>query len=209
MSEIKASGRAISQRVKLCVPDSRRAQVIPFTRQKAQGGRVNRIKWIIRGIALFVSVLLSGCSHSQAGESSAGNIRGYNHVVGQNVNWFSVNGYHATLNGNVCCVMIPDQWRPGMTAHIEWEVDPNADEKIPRLKMGVGFEPKALAQHEAKYQHFSADVPIPQYKESAGINVHFLPCHQVKIYAGVAGYGAYSYPIKEPMNMQEPATCQK
>ncbi|MDU9366940.1 MULTISPECIES: DUF3304 domain-containing protein [Klebsiella] len=168
---------------------------------------MNRIKWIIRGIALFVSVLLSGCSHSQTGESSAGNIRGYNHVAGQNVNWFSVNGYHATLNGNVCCVMIPDQWRPGMTAHIEWEVDPNPKAHLPPL--GTDAYNKAYLQHKAKYLRYSADVPIPQYKESAGINVHFLPCHQVKIYAGVAGYGAYSYPIKEPLDMKEPATCQK
>ncbi|MGR7071482.1 DUF3304 domain-containing protein [Klebsiella aerogenes] len=170
---------------------------------------MNRIKWIIRGIALFVSVLLSGCSHSQAGESSAGNIGGYNHVAGQNVNWFSVNGYHATLNGNVCCVMIPDRWRPGMTAHIEWEVDPNPAENIKKKTKGFGYDPAAYAKHKAKYLRYSADVPIPQYKESAGINVHFLPCHQVKIYAGIAGYGADVYSIKEPMNMQEPATCQK
>ncbi|MGV3345828.1 DUF3304 domain-containing protein [Enterobacteriaceae bacterium LUAb1] len=170
---------------------------------------MQKIRWGIRGSAVVISGLLAGCSPSQAGESSAGNIGGYNHVAGQNVNWFSVNGYYATLNGNVCCVMIPNQWRPGLTAHIEWEVDPNANENIPRLKKGVGFEPKALAEHEAKYQRFSADVPIPEYKESAGINVHFLPCHQVKIYAGVAGYGSGVYPIKEPMNMQEPAICPK
>ncbi|MGG8278354.1 DUF3304 domain-containing protein, partial [Klebsiella sp. 141198] len=120
-----------------------------------------------------------------------------------------VNGYHATLNGNVCCVMIPDQWRPGMTAHIEWEVDPNPAENIKKKTKGFGYDPAAYAKHKAKYLRYSADVPIPQYKESAGINVHFLPCHQVKIYAGIAGYGADVYPIKEPMNMKEPATCQK
>ncbi|MGV3345829.1 DUF3304 domain-containing protein [Enterobacteriaceae bacterium LUAb1] len=168
---------------------------------------MQNIRWGIRGSAVVISGLLAGCSPSQAGESSAGNIRGYNHVAGQNVNWFSVNGYHATLSGNVCCVMIPNQWRPGLTAHIEWEVDPNPHPRLPPL--GTEAYNKAYIQHKAKYQRFSADVLVPEYKESVGINVHFLPCHQVKIYAGEAGYGAGGYPIKEPMNMQEPAICPK
>ncbi|MGV3345833.1 DUF3304 domain-containing protein [Enterobacteriaceae bacterium LUAb1] len=170
---------------------------------------MQNIRWGIRGSAVVISGLLAGCSPSQAGESSAGNIRGYNHVAGQNVNWFSVNGYHATLSGNVCCVMIPNQWRPGLTAHIEWEVDPFPNEVIKKKNKGFGYDPAAYVKHKAKYQHFSADVPVPEYKESAGMNVHFLPCHQVKIYAGVAGYGSGGYPIKEPMNMQEPAICPK
>ncbi|QDI07310.1 hypothetical protein electrica_01102 [Klebsiella electrica] len=161
------------------------------------------------GLLLAVFLLLTGCEQSNAETSSAGNIRGYNHVAGQNVNWFSVNGYSSTLNGNSCCVMIPDKWRPGLIAHIEWEVDPNADEKIPRRKEGFGFDQKAYALHKAKYRQYSADVSIPKYDQSAGISVHFLPCHQVKVYAGEASYGAEIYPIKEPMNMKEPATCPK
>jgi hypothetical protein len=168
------------------------------------------VNHILKGLMLISAFfMLSACNPSDASESSAGNIRGYNHVAGQNVNWFSVNGYTSTLTGNTCCVMIPDKWRPGLTAHIEWEVDPNADEDIPRLKKGVGFEPKALAQHEAKYHQYRADVPIPEYDQSAGISVHFLPCHQVKVYAGLSSYGASNYPIKEPLNMKEPATCPK
>jgi hypothetical protein len=160
-------------------------------------------------LAVFSSlIILVGCDQSNAGESSAGNIRGYNHVANQHVNWFTVNGYRATLTGNTCCVMIPDKWRPGLMAHIEWEVDPNPHEKIPRLTKGVGFEPKALAEHEAKYRRYSADVPIPEYDENGGMNVHFLPCHQVKVNAGIASYGADTYPIKEPTDMQEPATCE-
>ncbi len=77
------------------------------------------------------------------------------------------------------------------------------------IDKGVGFEPKALAEHEAKYRRYSADVSVPEYDESAGITVHFLPCRQVKVYAGIASYGADTYPIKEPTDMQEPATCEK
>lgn len=169
---------------------------------------INMMK-VYRIVAVTVVFALAGCDQSNADTSSAGNIRGYNHVSGQDVNWFSVNGYGSTLTGNACCVMIPDKWRPGLTAHIEWEVDPNADEKIPRRKEGYGFDQKAYALHKAKYRRYSADVPIPKYDQSAGISVHFLPCQQVKVYAGEASYGAETYPIKEPMNMKEPATCPK
>lgn len=164
---------------------------------------------LLKTIFFSCVVILVGCDQSGASGSSAGNIRGYNHVASQHVNWFTVDGYRATLSGNTCCVMIPDKWRPGLTVHIEWEIDPNPREKIPRLKQGSGFEPKALAQHEAKYRRYSADVPIPEYENSAGVSVHFLPCQKVKVYAGIASYGADTHPIKEPINMQEPATCPK
>jgi hypothetical protein len=171
---------------------------------------VSNIIRLLRNVVLSCVVILAGCDQSDAYESSGGNIGAINHVAGQSINWFSVNGYRVPgTGGGYCCVMIPDKWRPGLMAHIEWEIDPNPHEKIPRLTKGVGFEPKALAEHEAKYRRYSADVSVPEYDESAGITVHFLPCRQVKVYAGIASYGADTYPIKEPTDMQEPATCEK
>ena len=165
------------------------------------------ISGLSRYLMLSVFILLTGCDQSNAETSSAGNIRGYNHVAGQNVNWFSVNGYSSTLNGNSCCVMIPDKWRPGLIAHIEWEIDPNPHDHLPPL--GTSEYNKAYEVHKAKYRQYSADVPIPKYEQSAGITVHFLPCQQIKVYAGESSYGASNYPIKEPTNMKEPATCPK
>jgi hypothetical protein len=162
----------------------------------------------LSSVILLLSIfMLGGCNPSDASESSAGNIRGYNHVEGQNVNWFSVNGYTSTLTGNTCCVMIPDKWRPGLTAHIEWEIDPNPHAHLPPL--GTDAYNKAYSKHKAKYRQYSADVPIPEYDQSAGISVHFLPCHQVKVYAGLSSYGASNYPIKEPLNMKESGRCPK
>lgn len=173
---------------------------------------MDRIKWVVRGIALCVSVLLSGCSPSQAkeGDTTSITVGAYNHVAGQRINWFSVNGYRVPgLGGGYCCVSLPDQWQPGMSAHIEWEVDPNPHEKIKRVTEGYGFEPKALAQHEAKYRRYSTDVAIPKYSHLGEFSVHILPCQKVKIYTGVEGENSPSYPVKEPINMKEPATCPK
>ncbi|KGT88723.1 hypothetical protein NH00_18325 [Enterobacter cancerogenus] len=162
-------------------------------------------------ITVFSSLMiLIGCDQSDAYESSGGDVGAINHVAGQSINWFSVNGYRVPgTGGGYCCVMIPDKWRAGLMAHIKWEIDPNPHEKILMRKEGFGYDQEAYAQHKAKYRQYSVDIPIPEYDESAGMTVHFLPCRQVKVYAGIASYGADTYPIKEPTDMQEPATCEK
>ncbi|MGV3345827.1 DUF3304 domain-containing protein [Enterobacteriaceae bacterium LUAb1] len=172
---------------------------------------MQNIRWGIRGSAVVISGLLAGCSPSQAGErdTTAVSVGGYNHVAGQYVNWFSVNGYRATLTGNSCCVELPDQWRPGLTAHIEWEVDPHPDEVIPRRKEGFGYDQEAYAKHKAKYRHYSADVTIPQYTHLGEFSAHFLPCQRVSVYSGTEGLNSPFYPVKEPFDLQEPAICPK
>ncbi|KMV67870.1 hypothetical protein AI28_05125 [bacteria symbiont BFo1 of Frankliniella occidentalis] len=95
-------------------------------------------------------------------------------------------------------------------AHVEWEVDPNPNEYIPFKKKGSGYEEEAYARHKANFQKHSMVVDIPQYgKERCGITVHFLPCNQVKVTAICDGYGTPNYPIKEPLEMKEPAQCPK
>lgn len=171
---------------------------------------MNRIKWVVRGIALIVSVLLAGCSpsHARGSDTTSITVGAYNHVAGQRINWFSVNGYRVPgLGGGYCCVVLPDQWQPGMTAYVEWEVDPNPQARLPPL--GTEAYNKAYIQHKANYRHYSADAAIPQYNHLGEFSVHILPCQKVKVYTGIEGPNSPSYPIKEPMNMKESATCQK
>ena len=90
------------------------------------------------------------------------------------------------------------------------EVDPNPNEYIPFKKKGSGYEEEAYARHKANFQKHSMVVDIPQYgKERCGITVHFLPCNQVKVTTICDGYGTPNYPIKEPLEMKEPAQCPK
>ncbi|CAM4003512.1 DUF3304 domain-containing protein [Rahnella bruchi] len=169
---------------------------------------MNKFIRYVQGMMLLLTLAASGCTQAGENESSGGNMRGYNHVPGQTVNRFSVNGYGGTLTGNICCVMLPDKWRPGLIAHVEWEVDPQTAPVFP----GYSDRTKFLAwkkQVEGSYQRHSADVEIPQYDKSGGLDVHFLPCNKVKVYAGIDGFGSPLYPIKEPMNMKEPASCPK
>lgn len=170
---------------------------------------MNKFIRYVQGIMLLLTLAASGCTQASDDGFNAGNLRGYNHVADQTVNSFSVNGYGATMTGNTCCVMIPEKWYPGLKAHVEWEVDPNPNEKIKRKTKGYGFDEAALAKHEANYRHYSADVDIIQYDRTCGLTVHFLTCQKVKITATCSGYGTTDYPVKEPLDMKEPASCPK
>ncbi|WP_272578326.1 MULTISPECIES: DUF3304 domain-containing protein [unclassified Providencia] len=94
------------------------------------------MQWLTK-ITLSSSLfLLLACSPDEKkslpekSEYLAGNLSGFNHVKGTNVNWFTVNGYGGRTGGFTCCVMLPPKWNPNLTAEIEWEIDPNPYPKI-------------------------------------------------------------------------------
>ena len=158
-------------------------------------------------------VFLAGCS---MGESKylAGNVNGVNHTSAA-INHFSVNGYGGRnispygYGGGLCCAMLPRQWQPGLKMKIDWETDPNSNERLPPL--GTDEYLAAYAKHEAKYQQHSVIVDLPAYETEklCSLKVHFLPCNQVKVTTACMAYGQPGYPIKEPLEMKEPAVCPK
>ena len=168
--------------------------------------RKNRARWLL---GLF-GLALIGCSTAD-NEMAGGNLQAVNHTL-HAINWFSVNGYRAHGGGgSSCCIILPTKWRPGLKAHIEWEVDtdPYAYSKWPPL--GTDGYRAAQAKHKANYQHHSTTVDIPEWQgtDSCGLSVHFLSCNQVKVTTSCWGYGSPNNPIKEPKQMKEPAVCQK
>ncbi|MGJ3448404.1 DUF3304 domain-containing protein [Enterobacter sp. PTB] len=164
---------------------------------------------VIKGVLTFLFVFsASGCAKG-SNDYNAGDLRAINHVNGIAINGFSVNGYGATgLGGGVCCVMLPRKWIPGLKAHVEWEVDPNTAPPFPGYKDRNKFN-AWKKQTEASFQKHSAIVDIPKYSETCGMTVHFLPCNQVKVTTSCVGYGTPDYPIKEPLDMKEPAQCPR
>ncbi|WP_395300663.1 DUF3304 domain-containing protein [Enterobacter sp. ECC-175] len=160
-----------------------------------------------RMLFILTIVMVSGCSRAGNGDDyTAGDIRGFNHTQ-QGINYFTVNGYGGRLTGNSCCVMLPMKWTPDLKAHIEWEVDPDTASPFPGYQDREKYK-KWEKEVKASYQKHSTVVDIPEYGEKrCGITVHFLPCNQVKVTTVCEGYGTPDYPIKEPMNMKEPAQC--
>lgn len=136
----------------------------------------------------------------------AGNLHGFNHVKGTSVNWFKVNGYYGQGAAGTCCIMVPAKWTPNQWVKVEWEVDPDA---YPTDSPGV-TDPKFdayMKKHEANYRRYQKMVEIPEYGEPCSVDVHFLPCQEVKITLSCHATNHPDYPIKEPSFMEEPAIC--
>lgn len=131
---------------------------------------------------------------------------GFNHVKGTHINWFLVNGYGGQTGGFTCCIVLPEKWHPNLTAKVEWEVDPNPYPKnIPTFDSG-DF-PEFAKKHEANYQHYTTTVNIPEYTETCGLTVHFLPCQQVKVTTSCYTIEHTDYPIKDSFDQEEPISC--
>ena len=169
------------------------------------------IKWLF----IFLTILVvPGCSGAGNNDYTSGDIRGINHTANV-INYVKVNG-HGGPNisaygegGGYCCVMLPLKWTPDLKARIEWEVDPDTASPFPGYQDREKYN-KWEKEVKASYQKHSTVVDIPRYgKERCGITVHFLPCNQVKVTTVCEGYGTPTYPIKEPMNMKEPAQCPR
>jgi hypothetical protein len=158
--------------------------------------------------------LLVGCSPGTP-KYLAGDLNGVNHTSAA-INYFSVNGYGGRnispfgYGGGVCCAMLPSQWSPGLKLKVEWETDPDSYAKIKRKPDGFNFDEVALAEHEANYGQHSAIVELPPYEDRlCSLEVHFLPCHQVKVSTSCWAYPSPNSPIKEPIEMKEPTVCPK
>ena len=105
---------------------------------------------------------------------------------------------HASFNGNgigggrgggqECCIPIPAQWRPGLTATIRWTKDPR-----PGVNPGGVKEPRWnpngtitreweawMTIHEANYTQHEVTIPLPRYTRTCGLTVVFLPCDEVR-----------------------------
>ncbi|TLG90556.1 DUF3304 domain-containing protein [Pseudomonas edaphica] len=163
---------------------------------------------LIQGLLGFLGLTLLGCTSAE-NEMAAGNIQAVNHTL-KGINWLSVNGYRADGGGGrSCCINMPVKWRPGLKANVEWEVDPDPFASAPPL--GTDEFREFMIKHKVNYQRHSATVDIPEWPgtESCDLKVHFLVCSQIKVTTSCWGAGSPHNPIKEPMEMTEPAVCPK
>ncbi|MEQ5184190.1 DUF3304 domain-containing protein [Providencia alcalifaciens] len=165
-------------------------------------------KTLVTGVLCIALFSLMGCFPEKKTKMLPANIWGFNHVKGTYVNWYTVNGAQGRGAVGVCCVMVPEKWTPNQTVVVEWEVDPNSSPKdMPGVTDPAFMD--YMEKHEANYRHYRKVVPIPQYDDACDVKVHFLPCQEVKITLSCLATLHPDYPIKEPNQMEEPASCQK
>ncbi|MEH6493292.1 DUF3304 domain-containing protein [Halopseudomonas sp.] len=170
----------------------------------------------LAAIALLLpsALLLNACSAQTSPDKLkrlGAPIEGYSHTSDA-INRFSVNGIggpnvgpHQGGGKQNCCVSMPVTWQPGLTVVVEWEEYPNPRAKLPPL--GTDTFHKAYTVHAAGYTHHRVEVEVAPYEVLGVVNVHFLPCNEVKVTAGIYGYGHPQYPYVDSLNMEEPSQC--
>ena len=152
---------------------------------------MNRNKWpLLAGIALLcAAALLAGCG-MQGEDKLAVSVTGYNHMSdeGWYIGGFSINGASGpnlqpeTGGGFNCCIVIPERWKPGMKAKVEWWYDTRP-----------GGPPYPLPPPQ------EAEVEIPDYNAigPGTVQVHFYPDHRVKVVVSRFAIEHTRYPMSE------------
>ena len=166
-----------------------------------------------RSVVFLVCLLLQGCVESQPKMLGAP-IEGINHTSAA-INGFSVNrngGHNIGPFGGggtqMCCAVLPLQWRKRLTVVVEWEKDPNVGASLnwPKPRYSDGWF-AAAKEHQSKYTRHSAVVEVAPYQELGVVTVHFLPCDQVKVAAGTTYAWLAEHPYQYPRRMEVPTTC--
>ena len=165
-------------------------------------------------LLLAASLLLQGCVESRPTMLGA-SISGVNHTSAA-INHFSVNGgggpnlgpYGGGPGSQMCCAMLPVQWREGLTVVVEWEKDPSpydyATLSEPLFSDAWTARMKEMSEKDTRYR---AVVEVAPYAQLGLVTVHFLPCDQVKVSASLTYEGLSDHPYNFPRRMEVPSTC--
>jgi len=163
--------------------------------------------------AALACITLQACSQSLPDRLGAP-IEGYSHTSAA-INYFMVNGNGGPNIGPYggggkqnCCVSLPRKWHPGLTVVVEWEKDPNTGDSVnwPKPRYSDAWR-KAAREHQSKYTRHRAVVEVAPYEKLGLVNVHFLPCDQVKVAASPSYHGRPNHPYNYPLKMEVPAVC--
>ena len=150
---------------------------------------MRRLAWL----ALPLLFALASCGQSQGVSRTGVGLTGIDHLADHlSVQEFSVNGTSGAQAGKggrvVCCVSLPDQWQPGMTVKVRWNV---------------------TNWRDCKGEEHEAVVPVEKYEEVGDLQVHFFPNNKVRVVSSI--YAPWSgpmpgskYPIKDPIPQKEP-----
>ena len=165
-------------------------------------------------LGVLFSLMLLGCVESRPTMLGAP-LSGVNHTSAA-INYFSVNGsvgpnigpYGGGPRSQKGAAVLPLKWRPGLMVVVEWEKDPLPHDYVnwPEPLFSDAWSVR-LRAHRTKYTRHRAVVEVAPYNELGALDVHFLPCDQVKVAAGTAYYGHPDHPYKFPRRMEVPSPC--
>jgi len=124
---------------------------------------------------------LVGCAHQSL--AATADISGINYTDTY-VSLFTLNGYPGPNvmpyrdGGGVCCISVPEKWKPGMTVTVKWTDKRNANPIPWKTKV----------------------VEVPQYglEDIGHFTVHFFPNDEIKVLVTTKYPGHPEYPFPSP-----------
>lgn len=161
--------------------------------------RLLRTLWIVGALALaFCGVYflwLDGRGTRREDDFMPVGITGAQHI-GRNfsVSDFYVDGYNGSNVGreggggsNVCCVLLPMKWRPGLSVDLRWEVANWTNEKPEEIKAGD--------YQSVTWEFFKARVPVEKYNSPENLYVHFFAHGKARVVSSGPGSESTLHPI--------------
>jgi len=159
--------------------------------------------WLVRLLlaAVAVGVLIwyiqSRRATIRAESFQAVSITGVHHMGDKfNVAEFYIDGYDGSNVGreggggsDVCCVMLPRKWRPGLSVEVRWSVNDWTNENQAEIEAGNYSSLDGLG--------FIAQVPVEKYEVAEHVWVHFYPGGKARVVSSMAGSGGPKHPIQD------------
>jgi hypothetical protein len=105
-----------------------------------------------------------------------------------NETWGSNVGRGGGGGGEVCCVMLPVKWRPGLKVQIRWTVGDWSQEIVSETNVGNYKSIKV----EGRY---IATVPVEKYDEIGDVYVHFFSGGKVRVVSSNYSVLSSEHPI--------------
>ena len=139
-------------------------------------------------------LMLMACRDHKLDGMSGADLNVYNHGP-DSIVVVQVDGYGGPGanpyggGGGYCCVMVPDVWKPGLTAKVTWTSDPNAWMKSSDMP----------DDYEKYYQrHGPITVPVERWEkgQGCGFDVHIFPCDKVRIVRSCRARDSSEYPVQ-------------
>jgi hypothetical protein len=175
---------------------------LPQTSGQVHGrGLIMRVREMLLGISFGLSfllpvALLSGCFEE---EKEGVSYVGVNHTS-EGVVDVTINGtggimaaYPHGTSGDVCCVTVPNRWKPGISVTIAWEdggrllLDDQGKEVIRN-----GHTVLVRGQRKTKV------VSVPQYDVPQILWIHFFPSDEIKLVMSKYGPGYSKHGLPDP-----------
>lgn len=151
---------------------------------------------IIGALALVAVLYYRGvCADLRRNAVTAVSLTGYQHI-GPNFNiaGFYVNGYDGSNVGreggggsDVCCVLLPKKWRPGLVVEVRWAVGDWSKENRAEIE--------SENYKSVTYTFFKAFVPVEKYETPEHVFVHFFRGGRARVVSSLPGPGNPDHPV--------------